>query len=174
MSQSMENHPIHQLPIELEPYNPEWPHLFAQEAERLRHVFGDSLVEIHHIGSTSVPGLVAKPLIDIIPVVHNLDALAEMNPSMEQEGYIPMGELGIPGRRFFCKGLGCRTYNVHVYQKGDPHIARHLKFRDILRERPDLAKDYGELKQRLAEEFREDRKAYTDAKTDFIRKVEQM
>ncbi len=168
----MQNHPIHNHPIELVPYDPQWPAQFEKEAAQLLPILEDHLVEIHHIGSTSIPGLMAKPLIDMMPVVYDLNKVDGINEEMEAMEYICMGELGIPGRRFFCKSLEKRTHNVHVFQQGDPNVDRHLKFRDVLRQHPELSEEYAQLKMELAKANQDDRRAYTDGKTEFIRRVE--
>ena len=81
------------------PYDPQWQVLFEQEAEKIRSVLGDLLIEIHHIGSTSVPGLAAKPVIDMLPIVRDIALVDGLNPQFEAIGYEPMGENGITGRR---------------------------------------------------------------------------
>ena len=85
-------------------YRPEWAEAFEREAARIANVLGENMVAIHHIGSTSVPGLCAKPIIDIMPVVRDIGAVDECNEGFIALGYTPMGEFGIPGRRYFHKG----------------------------------------------------------------------
>lgn len=154
-------------------YNPQWPGMFEAEATRIRDIFGEELLALHHIGSTSVPGLKAKPIIDMIPVVQNIDVVDQYNDKMIALGYEPMGEFGIPGRRYFRKGGDDRTHHVHVFQAGSAEIERHLVFRDYLRQHPEDAKKYGELKQSLAERFPYDIEAYMDGKDQFIKDLEQ-
>ncbi|MCA9874428.1 MAG: GrpB family protein [Anaerolineales bacterium] len=160
--------------IEICPYDPAWAKEFAAEAERLTAVFGPQLAALHHIGSTAVPGLPAKPILDIMPVVHDITAVDALNPQMAGLGYIAKGENGVAGRRYFRKGSDAHhTHHVHVYQAGNPEIARHLDFRDYLRAHPEEAAAYGRLKTALAAQFRTDPPAYTSAKTAFVEAVLQ-
>jgi GrpB-like predicted nucleotidyltransferase (UPF0157 family) len=155
------------------PYNSEWAQQFQQEAAHISRVFGDELVEIHHIGSTSVPGLQAKPIIDMLPLVRSIERVDSYNEAMDDLGYEAMGELGIPGRRYFRKGGDDRSHQAHVYQVSSPHIERHLAFRDYLRAHPAVAAQYGELKAALALRFPEDIYGYMDGKDAFIKETER-
>ncbi len=159
--------------VRVEPYRSEWVELFQQEAERIRGVFGDELVELHHIGSTAVPGLEAKPVIDMMPVVRRIERVDDFNGAMQALGYEPMGELGIPGRRYFRKGGDDRTHQAHAFQIGDPNIERHLAYRDYLRAHPGVAARYGALKAALARRFPEDIYSYMEGKDAFIKETEQ-
>ena len=133
----------------LEAYNPDWPHLFEKEAKQLSEVFGEILVNIHHIGSTSIPMTCAKPVIDILVEVTNIESVDSRNPMLIELGYVPRGEAGIEGRRYFRKGGDERTHHIHAHEVGSPHIERHLNFRDYLRAHPEIAKEYCQLKKRL-------------------------
>ena len=93
------------MKVEVVDYNPEWPILFREEAEKIKGILGDELIEIHHIGSTSVENLKAKPIIDIMPVVRDITKIDAYNKEFEVLGHEPKGEFGIVGRRFFRKGL---------------------------------------------------------------------
>lgn len=104
--------------------------MFKEEAAKLQTIFGNEIVDIHHIGSTSVPGLKAKPIIDIMPVVRDINTVDNYNIYMQEIGYEPKGENGIPKRRYFQKGGENRTHHVHIYQTGSYEIKRHLAFRD--------------------------------------------
>ena len=138
-------------------YAYEWPEPFAAEARRLGDALSSVLIAIHHIGSTSVPGLAAKPVIDILAVIRSLNELDACNDAMIALGYEPKGELGIVGRRFFSKGSDdCRTHHVHAYELGHLEIGAHLDFRDYLRAHPDHARRYAKLKAKLAERQRDD------------------
>jgi GrpB-like predicted nucleotidyltransferase (UPF0157 family) len=155
-------------------YDPQWPARFAQEAARLAPVFGDSLVTIHHIGSTSIPGMAAKPIIDMLPVVRQIEAVDALNPGMEALGYAPRGEFGIPGRRYFAKGQGAqRSHHVHVFAVDHPDIARHLIFRDYLIAHPAEAAAYASLKQALARQFPHDMEAYIAGKDGLIKEIDR-
>ncbi|WP_088102089.1 GrpB family protein [Halalkalibacter urbisdiaboli] len=146
------------------PYNQQWPSLFREEAKKIKKIFGNELIEIYHIGSTSINRLHAKPIIDMMPVVRNIKHVDLYNGAMTKLGYICKGENGIPGRRYFQKGGDIRTHHVHVYENGNPHIERHLAFRNYLREHPQEAKAYGELKRKLAECFPNDITSYIKGK----------
>lgn len=139
-----------QRTVTIVPANPDWPAKFAEEAALLKAVLGDLVVAIHHMGSTAVPGLPAKPTLDILIEVNELARVDACNPAMQAQGYVPQGEKGIPRRRFFQKGGNARTHHVHVYQAGDAHVARHLAFRDYLRAHPGVCSEYSQLKQSLA------------------------
>lgn len=155
------------------PYDPWWPSLFSAEAERLRAIFVTHLVAIHHIGSTAVPGLSAKPVIDILPVVSDITQVDGLNEALQNLGYSPKGEAGLPGRRFFLKPAeDFRTHHVHCFQTGNPEIERHLAFRDYLISHPDEARTYGQIKETLAQQFPHDIQGYMDGKDAFIKNLE--
>jgi GrpB-like predicted nucleotidyltransferase (UPF0157 family) len=156
------------------PYDTAWAELYKAEAEKLRAVFGSLLVEIHHIGSTSIPGLAAKPVIDILPLVTEIDPVDALNDDMTALGYIAKGEAGISGRRFFIKPSESeRTHHVHTFQVDDPEGTRHLAFRAYLIAHPDLIAEYAALKIKLAEQFPDDIYGYMDGKDSWIKGVEQ-
>jgi len=155
------------------PYCSEWALLFEQEAALIRGVFGEELAKIYHIGSTSVPGLQAKPIIDMLPVVREIERVDLFNEGIEALGYEALGEFGIPGRRYFRKGGDNRTHQAHVFQVGDPGVERHLAFRDYLRAHPAVAAEYGALKARLAQQFPEDINGYVDGKDAFVKATER-
>lgn len=139
--------------VEVTPYSRHWISMFEDESRKLRFVFDSEIIEIHHIGSTSVKGLSAKPIIDIMPVVKDINRIDDFNTAMVALGYKPKGENGISGRRYFQKGGDNRTHHVHIYESGNAEIERHLAFRDYLRAHPVEAKTYGNLKEELAKQF---------------------
>lgn len=152
----------------------EWKQMFEAESQRIKDIFGDELVDIHHIGSTSVKGLKAKPIIDIMPAVKNIEKVDLFNTCMENIGYECLGEFGIEGRRYFRKGGDQRTHQVHVFEiDNEKDINRHLALRDYLRDNPTEAGRYGELKQKLAESFPDDIERYVDGKDAFVKDLEQ-
>lgn len=156
--------------------DPGWSEAFTVEAERIRPAFGALLIALHHIGSTAVPGLRAKPVIDILAVVTSVQALDAQADRFEALGYEVMGEFGLPGRRYFRRedSRGVRTHQVHAYaRESSIEIERHLDFRDYIREHPETARAYADLKQRLAAGCRGDMRRYSDGKTAFIREIEQ-
>ena len=156
------------------PYSPDWPAAFAREAARIRAALGDNCIAVHHIGSTAVPGLAAKPILDLLPVVRDLAAAADARPALERLGYEWMGEFGIPGRRYLRKGGDERTHQVHIFARDDrAQIARHLAVRDYLRAFPEAARRYGALKTALARRFPWDIEAYCDGKDAFVRELER-
>lgn len=160
--------------IILTPYNPNWPQQYQTEAEALTAVFGSNLIAIHHIGSTAVPDIQAKPIIDMMPIVWDIEQVDSLNEAMAEQGYIHKGEHGIPGRRYFRKGSDLHhTHHIHVYEQGSPEIARHLLFRDYLCLHPAKAAAYDQLKTELAQTYRDDTTAYTHAKADFIQAIIQ-
>lgn len=150
--------------------------MFSAECERIRPAFGALLIELHHIGSTSIPGLCAKPVIDLLAIVTNIRTLDSRTAQFEGLGYEVKGEFGLPGRRYFRKDdtLGRRTHHLHAYAPGSAgEIARHLNFRDYLRAHPDAAHHYSALKRQLAERCQGDMNCYSNGKSDFIRNIEQ-
>ena len=151
--------------------DPAWPERFREEAARIASVFGGELLSIHHIGSTSMPGMRAKPIIDIMPVVRDISKVETFNEGMIAHGYTPMGEYGIAGRRYFIKEPDVRTHQVHSYEPDNPEVKWHLDFRDYLMAHEDEARQYAELKIGLAERYRYDIENYTEGKAAFIKGV---
>jgi NAD-dependent deacetylase len=145
-------------------YDPQWPQLFQAERERIRAAFSDVVVDIEHMGSTAVPGLAAKPIIDISVGLRSLDLGREHITAMEDLGYDFLGEFGLPGRLYFRKGGASSTHHVHAVVWDGHHWRRHLAFRDYLRSHPDEARRYGEAKRQLAEEVDHDWYAYSERK----------
>lgn len=149
--------------IEVVPYSSNWPEMFAKEAKLVEHALGSNCIAIHHIGSTSVPGLDAKPIIDMVPVVKNIVEVD--TEAMQGLGYRARGEYGIAFRRFFQKE---GTFNVHIYEEGDTEIDRYVKFRDYLRSHEEEARSYARLKTQLASQFPDDIYHYCLGKEDFV------
>ena len=158
--------------VEVIPYDKSWPQKFDIETNILKTTLGNVAVQIHHIGSTAVPGLAAKPIIDILLEVNSLESLDAMNDRMINIGYSPRGELGIPRRRYFSKGGDERTHQIHAFILGDPHVFRHLAFRDYLRGHPDTAKEYGLLKLTIAKICDNDIEKYCDGKDEYVKRLE--
>ena len=161
------------IPVILAAYNPEWPLTAATHSERLR-ALGPNLVTVHHIGSTSVPGLVAKPIIDLMPVVTNLTRLDEQRQHVEALGYRWRGEFGISGRRYciLTDEVGVRSVQLHFFKAGSPHVERHIAFRDYLRAHPEEANAYAIEKRRAQNLHPTNSHAYADEKDKWIRVVE--
>ncbi len=160
--------------VTVEDYNPEWPALFDAEAALLRGIIGDNLIALFHIGSTAVPGLKAKPVIDMLPVVRDVAALDALGREFAAAGYEAMGEFGLPGRRYFRKGGANRTHQLHAYRYDDVRaITRHIAYRDYMRAHAEARTAYGELKRALAERFPDDIGAYCDGKDSFVKEYER-
>lgn len=159
--------------VEVTPYKEQWISLFEEEASKLYEIFGSEIIHIHHIGSTSVKGLKAKPIIDIMPVVKNINRVDEFNTVMVSIGYEPKGENGLSGRRYFQKGGDNRTHHIHIYELENPQIERHLAFRDYLREHPDTVKKYGNLKEELSQRFSYDINSYINGKEQLVLEIER-
>jgi GrpB-like predicted nucleotidyltransferase (UPF0157 family) len=165
------------MQVEVITHNPRWKNEFEQEAQKIKAIYDDLLLEIHHIGSTSVAGLKAKPVIDIMPIVSDINEVDKFDDQMGALGYEPLGENGIVGRRFFRKdnkALGKRTHHVHVFdQHSHDEIIRHLAFKAYLIAHPEIANQYGNLKSRLAATYPNDIESYMAGKNDFIQKIEK-
>lgn len=161
------------------PHDPVWARRFPAEATRLLRTFAGGVLAVHHVGSTAVPGLLAKPVLDVLLVARTLSDLDAARSDAEAEGYLWRGAFGIAGRRYLTAsrrdGSG-DAYDVHVhaFAAGDPNVERHVDFRDFLLAHPERAASYGRLKRELAARFADDRAAYTDAKTAFIRETEEL
>lgn len=135
----------------LAPHDPRWKDLYAAEASRLRAVFDDALVSTEHIGSTSIPDILAKPVIDIAAAAISLDVIDRLAPKMGAIGYEARGEHGIPGRRYFKKRGREKEpgFHLHVFERGSDNLRRHLLFRDFLLAEPGVAADYSALKKKI-------------------------
>jgi len=159
--------------IEVVEYNLDWEVEFIKESKSIYDIMGKEILKIHHIGSTSIPGIVAKPIIDILVEVRNIENIDLYNESLENRGYIAKGEYGIENRRFFLKGVYNRTHHIHVFETGNSEIKRHTNFRDYMIEHPEDAKQYGELKKELATKFKYDNEGYCNGKDTFIKKIDK-
>ncbi|MEM7110882.1 MAG: GrpB family protein [Chloroflexota bacterium] len=159
--------------VEVVEPDPQWRATFVEEAIWLAETFGSNFVTAHHIGSTSIPNIKAKPLIDILLVVCQIKKVDDLNHAMEARGYVAYGEFGLAGRRYFPRTInGRRSHNVHTYQFDNPEITRHLAFRDYMIAHPEAAQAYSDLKADLADRFRNDFQAYMDGKDGFIKVYE--
>lgn len=162
-------------PVVIVNYDPKWPKLFEKEKKLILGTIGHITVRIEHIGSTSVPGLGAKSIIDILVAINHLcDAKKCIQPlQMIGYEYQPRHEAHIPERRYFRKGEPPREqhYHLHMVELKSGFWKRHLLFRDYLRAHPEVAQEYQDLKKQLAMEYVLDREGYTEAKTPFIESV---
>ncbi|MFL5563218.1 MAG: GrpB family protein [Gemmatimonadaceae bacterium] len=151
------------------PYDPVWPTLFVAEAARVQEILmaHGVVLRLEHIGSTSVPGLAAKPVLDILAGWEASDARAAATHALEIAGYAYRGEQGIPGRDFFRRGEP-RQYHVHLTRVGNAIWNDHLTFRDYLRANRAVAADYAALKRALAARYPTDRERNIEGKAEFV------
>lgn len=157
-------------PIVIVDYDPNWLNQYEQEKRRIIAALGDAIADIQHIGSTSVPGLAAKPIIDILLGLKQIPPAPAQVLSLEHLGYQYLGEFGIPQRYYLRRGIP-RTHQIHAVQVDSDFWHRHILFRDFLRLYPQAAQQYAALKRKLAEEFKNDRDRYTDSKTPLIEQL---
>ena len=160
--------------IEVVKYNPIWIKNYQYESETLKRGLGNLVVQIYHIGSTSIPGMASKPTIDIILEVNSIKSLDQSIHKMINIGYVSKGEYGIPGRRYFEKGNPNHSHHVHAFEKDDPNIQRHLTFRNYLIKNTEVAKQYSLLKLNLSKQYSDDIDQYCNGKNDFIKYYEKI
>ena len=162
------------MEVRVVPHDPSWSVEYQREANRIRNALGWIVVEIHHIGSTAIPGVFAKPIIDLCLEVCDTRQLDRANSAMEALGYAARGEFGIPGRRFFLRDnvSGIRTHHVHAFRTGSSEVRRHVAFRDYMIAHPHAAEAYSRLKSKLARDYANDREAYIAGKAPFIKEYE--
>jgi len=156
--------------IRLVPYDSTWPMEFAAEAARIERASAGLPLELEHIGSTAVPGLAAKPVIDILAGRPGNVAGTKFVAAFRQLGYEHKGAYGVPGRNYFRRGSP-RTHHVHVVSTSSEFWRDHLLFRDYLRSHPDVAREYETIKRELAAMYVVSKDEYTDAKGPFIRSI---
>jgi GrpB-like predicted nucleotidyltransferase (UPF0157 family) len=161
-----------EAPIEIVPYDASWPRRFEEERDALaRAIRGWIVGAIEHVGSTAVPGLAAKPVIDIMAGVKDLDSSRPAIPALEAIGYC-YAPYRPDDEHWFCKpSPAYRTHHLHLIPYGGPSWLRTLAFRDHLRAHPEAAAEYAELKRKLARQYRLDREKYTDEKGPFIARI---
>ncbi|MEV0261236.1 GrpB family protein [Streptomyces sp. NPDC050617] len=155
-------------PVQIVEYDPCWPVVFGRLAAVIREGLGPLLLRIEHVGSTAVPGLPAKPIVDMDAVIPAGADPADAIAALRSLGYTHEGDLGIPGREAFAAPEGTPEHHLYVCAADSPELARHVAFRDFLRAHPGSARRYGELKRELASRHRGDRSAYTDGKSAFV------
>ena len=160
--------------IYLEPHDPCWAEEFLSDSVAIADMLGALVKAIHHIGSTAIPGMYAKPIIDMLGVTPDLTDFDNWSGNLQNLKYEGLGEFGIQGRRYFRKNnpSGVRTHHLHVFQDGSPQIARHLAFRDYLTAHASDARDYQALKLRLAADFPHDSRLYTEGKDQLVREID--
>jgi GrpB-like predicted nucleotidyltransferase (UPF0157 family) len=158
-------------PIVIEDYDGSWPETFERLNARLLRALDDAVLAVEHIGSTAVPGLPAKPIVDIDVVVSSEEDVSRAIERLASLGYEHEGDLGVAGREAFRWPAGERRHHLYVVVEGSHAHRRHVLFRDYLRTHPDEAVNYGQLKREFARRHRRDRAAYTDAKSAFIERA---
>lgn len=157
--------------VEVVPYNEDWPRKYALEANVIRNIVLDELITITHVGSTAVPGLVAKPIIDILIIVEDINELDQLDPLFKKEDYECCGEDGISGRRFYYKSDG--SIHVHAFdERSHDKIELLISFYDYLKDNPDIAREYGELKLSLAKKYPDNIKKYKKGKEAFTKEIQ--
>jgi GrpB-like predicted nucleotidyltransferase (UPF0157 family) len=161
--------------VEVVPHNPNWRFLFETESQEIGIALGENVIAMHHIGSTSIETIYAKPIIDILVEVNSIGKVDEHNSRMEALGYECMGEFGIEERRFFLKddSARIRIRHVHVFEVGSTQVHRHLAFRNYLNTHLEDAQVYSNLKQTLAAKYQHDIKGYVEGKDAFIQEIDR-
>lgn len=161
--------------VKLVPHDPEWARLFEKERDILLEIFGDKILAIEHVGSTSIPGLPAKPIIDIFAAVASLDNIDTFIQKLPTLGYEYIPERRFSDRQFFPKGPAeCRTHHLSLVEiTSETGWKNHLLFRDYLRKTADAREEYAILKRRLAEMYADNRGEYTEHKSSFVMKIIQ-
>ncbi len=161
--------------IEVVPYQSDWAHLYERLKTQLEKSLQGHMIECHHIGSTSVPNLWAKPIIDMVPVVDDLGAVDRLDLDLKSIGLESLGEFGIFSRRFYClKDKDRRIANIHIYPSNHDEIKRHVLFRDYLLAHPQAVEEYSKLKQQLAQQHPDDIVQYLNGKEAFIKRIDRL
>ncbi len=155
-------------------YDNNWKQHFEVIKDTLKDIFSDKCIDIHHIGSTAIPGMPAKPIIDVMVTVHHINSVDALNEIMEKAHYTPRGENGIPGRRYFQK-LACDGINhiehIHCFEHDNPLVKDHLMFRDYLMIDKDAFDEYRAVKTEAAKLYPLDPSKYTEYKFDCIMRI---
>lgn len=160
--------------VKLVDHDPAWAECFKQEKKLLLAVCAGRVLDIRHVGSTSIPGIPAKPVIDMIAAVRTLSDVETLARELNEIGYTHKGNGDVPGRRYFVKGPPeNRTHHLNCCEPNSPFWRSHLAFRDYLASHPEAAAEYAGLKLRLAQQFPTDRLAYTNGKEEFVLSVTQ-
>jgi len=158
--------------VRVVPYDPRWPLLFKEAAAALRQAIGPELIAIHHVGSTAVPGLPAKPILDILVAIPHFERGRSLVPRLAALGYEHRPDEDIPDRHYFRRRSGTtRTHHVSLAEPGSHHHRVTLAFRDALRRFPELAEQYAVLKAGLAAQYPRNREAYLEGKSAFVCRV---
>ena len=158
------------MSLSIVPHDPSWKKKFADESDKIRQALGRNVLAIHHIGSTSIPNILAKPIIDILVEVSRIDKVNNHAERMSDLNYESLGEHGINGRRYFRRfgPDGHRAFHVHVFESRSKLIMRHIVLRDFLLAHPDKAQEYSDLKSRLIADGATTSDAYQSSKATFV------
>ena len=158
-------------PVIIEDYDPQWPQLFEALRSRLSSVLNELAISIQHVGSTAVPGLAAKPIIDIDVLLRSSTDLPVVIRKLAELGYEHKGDLGVAGREAFRAKSAAVEHHLYVCWPGSREFDRHVTFRNYLRSHPAEANAYALLKRELASKFGDDREEYTQAKSEFVERI---
>jgi len=158
-------------PVIIVDYDPRWPDVFHELSTRVSDVLEDVALTVAHVGSTSVVGLAAKPIIDMDVVVRCEADVARAIELLARLGYNHIGNQGIPGREAFSTPSGLPDHHLYICVESSEEYRRHIAFRDYLRDNLDALTEYAALKRALAERYRDDREAYTEGKSEYIEAV---
>ena len=159
--------------VEIHPYHSDWPVIFQREAETLRNLLGKNLAEIHHIGSTAIKDMPAKPVIDILLEFTDLNDLQMIVSCLQQAAYAELSKNVIPHTSFFTfKETAAIRFHLHIFAAGDPQVRRHVNFRDFMNQHPEEARLYAELKLNLAEKYRDDIGQYVQNKSRLVQSID--
>ena len=156
--------------VRLVEYDARWPALFAAEQQRIRDQCGTLALKLEHVGGTSIPGMCAKPVLDIAAGRPRGTPTEDYVAALTQAGYKNRGERGVPGRELFCRGQP-RAYHLHLVEEGGTLWCDYVAFRDYLRAHGEAARQFAELKRVLAARFSQDREAYMNAKSSHIQEI---
>ncbi len=162
-------------PVTVEEYNPEWEVWFDRLCSKFREELGQKVIRIEHVGSTAIPRMVAKPIIDLDIVIQMSD-FNEIRSKLESLGYVHQGDLGIPEREAFAlRDLELKNqlppHHIYVCDLHSVELYRHIAFRDYLREHPEDARRYSEIKVNLVKEYSDDRELYIEGKDPLVREI---
>jgi GrpB-like predicted nucleotidyltransferase (UPF0157 family) len=166
------SHQTSKYAVVLAPSDPAWPALFEEEKRRVLSVAAEAITEVHHVGSTSIPGIMAKPVIDVLLVLNRFLSDAEI-VAVARPGYEYRGEQGMLGRQYFSRRTA-PAFHLHAFLETHPDVRQMLLFRDYLREHPEAAREYEALKLRLARDQDLEPIAYTDGKTAFVQRIDAL
>jgi len=158
--------------IKLEEYDQRWPKYFEKEVDAIKILISENLLSAHHIGSTAILGMKAKPVIDIMLVVKSLSRIDKINQKFVALGYEVKGEYGIQGRRFFQKGKNKRTHHIHIFEQGNSEIERHILFVDFMNAHPNWVAEYEHLKIALSNRYKNEPQKYSQGKADFLQAID--